>query len=980
MELLVKDENVTRVLIDRKADHPDPKEVKLLKAIRQYLHLDIDAVKILRSYAIVKHLNQETVETLVSELLIDPVVEERFKPETLASYHWMIRVSFKQGVTDNAGKTAQLTIEDYLDSPFLPGERVESGLCTLLRGSVDQDSVRIIAEELLANPLIQNIEILSLKKETDECTWFDLNRPDTELVLLSKKRQLALSLKEMKAIQAYFQAPEVKEKRRELALPEGPTDVELEALAQTWSEHCKHKIFRAKIRYTCDGETEIIESLFSSFIKKATEDLSGSCPWLVSVFSDNAGIIRFTDKYNLAFKVETHNSPSALDPYGGALTGILGVNRDIMGAGLGARLVANTNVLCFAPPKTTQAIPKKLLHPKRVFEGVRLGIEHGGNKSGVPTVNGSLVFDEGYLGKPLVYCGTVGIMPTYINGFPTHIKEIRPGDLIVIAGGRTGKDGIHGATFSSEELHEASPSSAVQIGDPFTQKKLHDFLIEARDLRLFRAVTDNGAGGFSSSVGELAELSGGCEIHLDRALLKHSDCEPWEILLSESQERMTFAVDPENMQALIDLSRIHEIELCEIGSFTDSGYFHVIHKRKNVAFLELEFFHHGLPPLELEARFVTTEETLDPLPQRNLQSDLHALLGRLNICSKEWIVRQYDHEVQGGSVLKPFVGDKNEGPSDASITRPLEVVDESVGFALSHGICPRYSDGYHMAACAVDEAVRGCVAVGADPKHLALLDNFCWPDPIYDPEKTPDGKEKCGALVRANQALYDLCMAYRTPLISGKDSMKNDYKIGSTKISIKPTLLVSAIAKVPDITKTVSMDVKAPGDLVYVLGVTKNEMKESEYAALIGYSQGATPKVDPEKAIRLYRLLHLAIQKELIASCHDCSDGGLGVALAESAFSGGLGMDISLQDVPTLGALTCAEILFSETPSRFVVTIAAEKQNAFESIMKEVSAQKIGKVRKDGKFTVIGKNHTVLIDEEIEKLKASWQETLKVGP
>jgi len=969
----------TEIFIDRHPRHPDPKAEKILSSCRHYLNLDVSGVKILRAYRIYKPLNDEMAETITSNLLIDPVIEQIATEESFLGYDWRIEVSFKPGVTDNAGKTAQITMEDFLGVPFEKDERVCSVIVTLVQGRINEEDALRIARELLANSLIEAIRVIPIQQTIPDVSLIDLNGTDDDLISLSRRRQLALNLAEMKAIRDYYRSADVIARREEAGLPPLPTDVELEALAQTWSEHCKHKIFQATINYTENGRTTSIRSLFSTYIKRVTEELKEARPWLVSVFSDNAGIIRFTDRYHLAFKVETHNSPSALDPYGGALTGILGVNRDIMGAGVGARLVANTNVLCFAPPETKGPIPKKLLHPKRVFEGVRQGIEHGGNKSGVPTVNGSIVFDDCFLGKPLVYCGTVGIMPAYIEGRATHIKEIHPGDRIIIAGGRTGKDGIHGATFSSEELHAKSPSSAVQIGDPFTQKKLHDFLMEARDQGLYRTITDNGAGGFSSSVGELAELSGGCEIHLDRALLKQSDCLPWEILISESQERMTLAVDPDRLDSLQKLAKIHEIELCDLGTFTDSGHFHVLSRGATVAYLDLDFLHRGLPPMQLEAEWSDSEVTPLELPHHDATDLLHRLLSRPNICSKEWVVRQYDHEVQGGSALKPMVGAQDDGPSDAAVIRPLEVLDEAVGFAVSNGLCPRYHDGYHMAANAVDEAVRNIVSVGANPATIALLDNFCWPDPIYDPVKTPDGKVKCAHLVRANQALYDLCKAYKTPLISGKDSMKNDYKVGNIKISIKPTLLISAIAAVPDVMKVVSMDFKLPGDAVYILGTTKNELRQSELCEMLGLEGGEFPKVIPEKSWPLYEALYKAIDQELIASCHDCSDGGIAVALAECAFSGELGVVADLKQVPREGSLTDLEILFSESPSRFIVSVSPDQCARFEELLNGLAIAKIGRTSENKEMMIKGVDDKAVIRDDIRQLKASWQKPLENG-
>jgi phosphoribosylformylglycinamidine synthase len=570
-----------------------------------------------------------------------------------------------------------------------------------------------------------------------------------------------------------------------------------------------------------------------------------------------------------------------------------------------------------------------------------------------------------------------------INNEPSHIKKARDGDLIVMTGGRIGKDGIHGATFSSEELHELSPTSAVQIGDPITQKKMYDFLLEARDLGLYNAITDNGAGGLSSSVGEMAQLSGGCELHLDRAPLKYAGLDPWEILLSESQERMTLAVPPEKIDQFLDLAKKRGVEATVLGKFTSSGKFHVLYKGRTVAYLDMEFLHSGLPQMKLEAIWMPVKQSEPNIPPPgNLTEVLKQMLSRLNICSKEYVVRQYDHEVQGGSVIKPLVGIDNDGPSDAAVVRPL--LDSYQGVVIANGINPRYGDidTYHMAACAIDEAIRNAIAVGANFNCIALNDNFCWPSPIYDPEKNPDGKYKLAQLVRANMALYDYTVAYNTPCISGKDSMSIDYKYKDEKgverkISGPPTLLITAIGKIEDVRKAVSMDVKAPGDLVYILGMTRLELGGSEYYAMFGYIGNSVPKVEAITAKNLYRALNKAMDRELIESCHDVSNGGIAVALAESAFAGGFGMEIDLRKVPVEGIKRDDYILFSESQSRFIVTVAPENQVEFESIMAGNIYACIGKVCESEEFKVIGVNGDVIIYANIRELKEAWQSTLK---
>ncbi|OGN64899.1 MAG: phosphoribosylformylglycinamidine synthase II [Chlamydiae bacterium RIFCSPHIGHO2_12_FULL_49_9] len=943
-----------------KPELKNPKASELCQSIKTVLGIDVERVAMAQVYRIYKKLSPQKLKRVAEKVLLDPVSETAKGAEK--SFDWCLEIGLKEGLTDNLGLTAQISIEDFLKEPFKAGESVRSSIRYFLKGKLTQKEVRRIGEELLANRLIEEIRVEKLGERLYKT--IDLPEDPKELLEISRSRQLALNLDEMQAIRNHY-----------ASLQRAPTDVEIEAIAQTWSEHCKHKIFQAKIRYLEDGKETLIDSLFSTYIKKATALIAKETgDWLVSVFKDNAGIVRFNGTTFLTCKVETHNSPSALDPYGGALTGILGVNRDILGTGTGSKPIANMDVLCFAPPDYTGVIPEKLQHPKRVLKGVCKGIEHGGNKSGIPTVNGALVFDQRFLGKPLVYCGTIGLMAARVGERGTETKEIQEGDWIVLAGGRTGKDGIHGATFSSEALHAESPTSAVQIGDPFTQKKLSDFLIDAQKKGLYRTLTDNGAGGISSSVGEMALITNGCEIHLEKVPLKYPNLAPWEILVSESQERMTLAVGEETKDQLQNLADFHEVEIAFIGNFTKTGLFHVLYEKQTVALLTLDFLHAGAPQLELEAETAKSLPIKTPLPPSDFKRDLHELLLRYTICSKESIVRQYDHEVQGASSLKPFVGIKSDGPGDASILWPIELQKEKKGIVVSNGICPRFSDldAYAMGANALSEAICNQVAVGANPSKIAILDNFCWPDPIFDPEKTPDGKHKLAQLVQTTQALYDGATLLKTPIISGKDSMKNDYQIGSIKISIPPTLLITAVGEIPDVEKAVSMDVKEAGDLIYVLGLTKGELGGSEYFGLKNLKGGAPPSVDYLLLKKECDALFSAMQKECIASCHDCSEGGLGVALAESSFAGGLGLEIDLKKIPVDGLLSDAEILFSESAARFVITVDPKRQKEFENEMQGLPFAQIGVVRGDAQFII-----KTVFSEDLFKLKESWQSPLR---
>ncbi len=983
-----------RIELGLRQDLPDPVGRKVKRRVFHDLGVEVDDVRSIDAYIIDKDLSKEDLYTICEEVFRDPVIQITSIDGPLnIPYDWLIEVGFRPGVTDNVARTARECVERTLNLEFTKDEGVYSRRLYLMTGELDRATVERIARDLLANDLIQTSRVYSKDEDrtdikapkvtgevTGKVNYIDLEVSDDDLMRMSKEGALALNLEEMKAIREFFGKDDYTARRRNAGLGKGITDCELEVLAQTWSEHCKHKIFNATIFYRFNGESRTIKSLFKTYVQGSTEKIRrelGPKDFCLSVFKDNAGVIKFDDQWSLVFKVETHNSPSALDPYGGALTGIVGVNRDPFGTGQGSKLIFNTDVFCFAPPDYSGPIPERLLHPRRVFEGVREGVEHGGNKSGIPTINGAVVFDNRYLGKPLVYCGTGGICPAEINGRPGHEKSAKKGDLIVMTGGRIGKDGIHGATFSSEELHEASPVSAVQIGDPITQKRMTDFLLVARDRGLYNSITDNGAGGLSSSVGEMAQESGGAILNLEAAPLKYPGLQPWEILLSEAQERMTVAVPPDKIDDFLDLARFMDVEATVLGEFNDSGFFQVNWCGETTALLPLDFLHDGLPEMKLNATWI---DQVHETPIFDCPSDLGKvlkdLLGRWNICSKERLIRQYDHEVQGGSVVKPLIGEKEDGPGDAAVIRPL--LDRFRGVAVGCGIAPRYSDidTYWMMAASIDEAVRNIVSVGGDPDHMAGLDNFCWCDPVQS-EKTPDGEYKLAQLVRANEALFDITTVYRIPCISGKDSMKNDYNIGGEKISIPPTVLFSAMAIVPDVRLAVTPDFKAAGDIIYILGITRDELGASEYYASMGYIGEAVPKVtDPGKSISMYRDLHTTIMDQLIASCHDCSDGGLGVALAESCFSGGLGAEIDLGKIPAENVTRDDTILFSETPSRFVISVKPANKAAFEERMSKHSLAVIGEVNESNALKISGLSGLKIMDNDIWEMKEAWRAPL----
>ncbi len=994
---------LNRIEVAQKSPATDSPAQRVLRAMREDLGIPADAAALIRVYTLEMDLSPAELDAVAKDVFCDPVTESAAVNRPLAEtalpgFDWVIEAGFKPGVTDNTGRSAREGVADALGKPLAEDDKVYAGRQVLLKGNLTREQAVRVATALLANPLIETWEVVaranwkpegipaqSRKVTTPhvpEVRAIDLPDDGDALVKLSDSMLLSLTLEEMQVIRNHFADPLHQAARKKLGLPASPTDVELEMIAQTWSEHCKHKIFAAEVEYTDaspegNGKTETIRSLYKTYVKAATNAVRPKAPWLKSVFTDNAGIIAFADGWDVAMKAETHNSPSALDPFGGAMTGIVGVNRDILGCGMGCKPIFNTDVFCFASPYYDKPVPEKLHHPKRLLKEVHRGVKDGGNESGIPTVNGSIVFDDRFLGKPLVFCGTGGLIPSELHGKPSHEKEILPGDRIVMAGGRIGKDGIHGATFSSAALTEASPVSAVQIGDPITQKKMSDFLLEARDLGLFRFVTDNGAGGLSSSLGEMARESGGCELHLDRAPLKYAGLDPWEILVSEAQERMSFAVQPENLNTFFELAARRDVEVSDLGTFTDSGFFECYYDGKPVCRMDMDFLHNGNPQLKLKARWAPPKH-LDPpaasLAARDLNADALALLGTLNICSKETWVRQYDHEVQGQSVVKPFMGRENDGPSDAAVIKPLH--DRKEGLVVSHGIVPRYSDidAWHMATAAVDEAVRNAVAVGGEPGKLAALDNFCWPDPVESPE-APDGQYKMAQLVRANKALYEICVAYGLPLISGKDSMKNDYGRGVTKISIPPTLMVTVIGPIPDATKTATIDFKSAGDLVYVLGGTREELGASEYFAMLGAVGNAVPVTDFATNLALYTKLSAAIRAGLARSVHDVSDGGLWVALAESAIGGRLGCDVDLALAPQDKGVSDLGLLFGESQGRFVVSVSPDKAADFEAALQGSAFARVGAVTETPALRV-RRDDATLVDTTLDAAFAAWRKPL----
>ncbi|MBN8521303.1 MAG: phosphoribosylformylglycinamidine synthase [Alphaproteobacteria bacterium] len=904
---------------------------------------------------------------------VNPVIQQATlstdaKPSVPGFPHdWAVEIGFLPGVTDNIGHTAQ----ELLALTNLPPQAVYSSQVILIQGDVAKEDIDQFTSTL-HNPLIQRAHIqagvkplpvvipkVKLDNKGIAIDTVDLNISDDALALIgkdgienadgSRRGPLGMSPIYMKAVQAYF--------KRE---GRPAKDIEIETIAQTWSEHCKHTIFASPI-------DDVKGGLYRHYIKRATNDIraaKGSQDICVSVFKDNSGAIIFDDQWLITDKVETHNSPSALDPFGGAITGIVGVNRDCMGFGQGAKPILNRYGFCLADPASTPAYYRgkgkknKMLSPETIMKGVINGVNHGGNCSGIPTPQGFLYFDDRYAGKPLVFAGTVGLIPRYINGKPSHEKRALPGDRIIMAGGKVGRDGIHGATFSSVALDEGSPATAVQIGDPITQKKMSDALIkEIRDLGLYHAITDNGAGGLSSSVGEMGGDSGGFLLELDKVPLKYPGMQPWEIWISESQERMTLAVPPENVDHLIALLAKRGVSAWDIGSFTDSGRARVSWHGDLIMDIAMDFLHDGVPETPLKTTFTRGGEPEPDLAEPDYRDAMLSMLSRLNICSKEFVAYQYDHNVQGSAVLGPLQG-RGKVFAESSVSRP--VLGNPRGVVLSQGLAPRYSDidTYHMATASLDMAVRNAVSAGCPIEHLAILDNFCW--------CSADEPERLGQLKRACEAIYDAAVAYGTPFISGKDSMFNDFKgydehDKPIKISIPPTLLVSGIGVIPDVTQAVSLDPKQPGDLIYLLGTTRDELGGSEYYALHGKLGNNVPETDIHANFALYQKL----SRFPLASSLAVTLGGLGVTLAKKCIAGQMGMNITLPD-----DLRFDCYLFSESTGRVVVTIAPADKTAFEKHFGS-SARAIGTTTDQPVLTI----NRIKID--IMDMDVAYRKTLK---
>jgi phosphoribosylformylglycinamidine synthase II len=964
-----------------------------------YFGIKIDRVRSIQVVTIDANLSKDQLPTIQTDIFTNPVTQFSSYDPLDIEFDWTIWVGFRPGVRDNPGSTAIEAVEDILNIKFDPDESIYTSKRYCLKGKgLSFENINTIAGELLANDIIQQWKIFPAQK-WDPATGTGIILPkvildhtprvtsipvpsDSYLQRISDDRGLALNPADIPFIRSYFLGKTVQTARTLKGLSD-PTDIELEYISQARSDHCNHNTFRGLFRYRDleTGDTDTVDNLFKTCIELPTLALQKKKSWVISVLWDNAGVGRFDNDHYYVITGETHNSPSNMEAYGGAITGIVGVYRDPLGTGKGAKLVMGGFGFCVGHRDYNGPL-RPHLHPRRLLDGVIEGVRDGGNKSGIPTTFGQVLFHHGYLGKCLVFVTAVGIMPAQVKGNPSEKKKTSPGDLVIMCGGRVGKDGIHGVTASSETFSEHTPAGHVQIGDPYTQKKMHDFLLDARDEGLIQFVTDNGGGGLSSSVGESARFSNGCEIQLEKVPLKYEGLDQWEIWVSESQERMTVAVKPEHLERFMALSKMHAVESTVIGKYTNSGKLHITYNDVTCAYIDMDLMTSGFPQWEFDAQWMPPERRglFEPVLKApdNYQALLLDMLSRPNICSKEWIIRQYDHEVQGTSVIKPMVGAERDVNSDAAVIRP--VLDTRHGLAFAQALLPSYSaiDTYHMTSCTIDEAVRRLIAVGADFDQIGGVDNFCWPSIQFHPQDNPDGKLKAAKLVRSCRALRDICLAYEIPLLSGKDSMYVDGHLqgnyGEThKVSALETLQFSATSIVKDIEKCITMDSKMAGDLVYILGMTRNELGGSEYYEHFGYVGLNVPKVLPKAFVALYRALGHVIDKEIVASAHGIYRGGLGIHLALVAMGGNLGMAIDLGVVPADQIDRNDVVLFSESPGRFIVTIDPDKKEVFEENLKGLDFACIGTVTQGNHFVIKGNDGQILVDFSVDDLKAFWK-------
>jgi len=926
-------------------------------------------------------LSREDVERLAARLLADPVTERitiaavgdpalAAGPTDLPT---PLHVLPRAGVTDPAGQSAHEALVLLGARPAAVRSVRKYWLPALPRPEAERLAWKLLASEAIHDVVIGPLTLATLAGGrpwtfTQEAVSLE-GLDDAALAKLSRERSLALSPRELAAVRDHFRA-----------LGRAPFEIELETIAQTWSEHCCHKTLGSPVDHEGPAGAARFDNLLKETVFAATRTIRerlGAKDWCVSVFRDNSGVVRFDGDHDICVKVETHNHPSAIEPYGGAATGLGGVIRDVLGTGLGAKPIANLDVFCVGPPDTPDAdLPPGVIHPRRLLAGVVAGVRDYGNRMGIPTIAGAVAYDPGYLCNPLVFCGTVGIMPRN-----SADAAVQPGDLVVVAGGRTGRDGIHGATFSSIELSSASETQsggAVQIGHAIHEKTLTDFVLEASRQRLFHAITDCGAGGLSSAVGEMGATLG-ATVDLDKVPLKYEGLSATEVWISEAQERMVLAVDPADWEQLARVAADEGVEATAIGTFTGSGTLLLRWQGRTAGELDCHFLHEGRPKQRLASRFVAPP--VEPLHWTAATGDLGRtlleVLGLPDVASKEWIIRQYDHEVQGCSVVKPLVG-PGGGPADGTVIRGVLGRDRGIvlGVGLRHRLGTR--DPYQMAAGAIVEAIANVVAAGADPDRIALLDNFCWGD-----TRRP---ESLGTLVEACRACHDIAIEFLAPFVSGKDSLNNVFSWQDAagrhrELSIPPTLLATALGQLDDVKRALTPDFKRAGDRLAIVGLSRGDLAGSQLELAGHVSGGRVPEVDAAACRAVFRAIAAAGRAGVVASCHDCSDGGLLAGIAEMALAGGLGAHVNLDAVPAdmsiAGATRPLALAFTETPGRFLCAVSPPAAERFAAALEGVPWAWIGDVRAESTLVIDAAGSTTQV--ALDRIARAWAGERSVG-
>ncbi len=938
---------IQEVRVINKSELPDTLGESLLYEIRNTLGIkDISGVRTAKVYRF-EGISEDEASYMAKTLLAEGIFQEFSINNPILKGDRIIEVAYKPGVMNPEASSLMKSAQDLGINNIIAAD--SSKEYAFFGIGAHSENVDVIVKRLLVNDTIERvvtkkIDTLIIKGKPGFTEIIPIRDMTDEQLMELSQDKLFLDLEEMRTIKNYF-----------VELERDPTDCEVESLAQTWSEHCGHKTFRAELLVDGETKTPLLKRL-----QQATKEASH--PLVLSAFVDNSGVMSFYDGWAICGKVETHNSPSAIEPYGGAMTGSGGVFRDIMGTGLGAKVIASTDMFCFAPPwMETSEVPPGCLQPKYLLRKVVSGVRDYGNRMGIPTNNGSVHFHPDFKAKPTVIVGAYGLLPEH--GSKKGTPQV--GDLAVVMGGRTGRDGIHGATFSSGEMTHRTievNANAVQIGNAIEEKRTADALLAASSEGLIRAVTDCGAGGFGSALGEMGSETG-VEVWLEKAPLKYQGLSPWEIWLSESQERMVLAIKPENWLRLSEICKMYNVEAVVLGKFTDDNMLKVTYEGETVCLLDMEFLHEGFPTRKLTAtKVLPKDKKADIKPPDNWISAYCDVMSHPDVCSKEPIVRMYDHGVQGSNSLAPYSGVKGDGPNDAAVISPI--YGKKYGVVISHGMNPVLNNinPYYGSIWSAAEAVSNAVAVGADPSELCLIDNFIWPFP---------DEESLGALDMSVDACVDFVKESGMPFISGKDSLSSTYRgADGTVIKIPPVLCISVFGRIIDVTKTVSADFKEPNSVILLVGQRNtNEMAGSVYSRLLGSEGTNLPKVDLKTLNNVFKSLYKAISGGKIKSCHDISEGGLAAALAEMCFGGEIGANISLQssDNPE-------EFMFNETSGTFLVEVKDESD--VQKFFKDIPFRVIGKTIADRTIT-LNYSGNRLFSIELDKLRDAWKAPMK---